>query len=155
MSSVDSGVNSLATVATMDYYRRFFHTPAKLEDHYLTAGRVSTAVIGVLATTAALFVGKLGTIIEIICKINGSLTGPLLALFLLGLFAKRANGPGAFAGTLIGLFTVLLVGQTDVFWGWYAPLGLATSLVSGYVLSLVWSSFMPERGSNHKREGLS
>jgi solute:Na+ symporter, SSS family len=155
MSSVDSGVNSLATVATMDYYRRFFHTPEKTDGHYLTAGRIATAAVGVFATTAALFVGTLGTIIEIIGKINGSLAGPLLALFLLAILTKRANGAGAFAGTSIGLGAVLLVGQTDVFWAWYAPVGLVVSLASGYALSRVWDLFTPKRNSNHRLEGLS
>ncbi|MBI4557309.1 MAG: sodium/solute symporter [Candidatus Hydrogenedentes bacterium] len=138
MSSVDSGVNALATVAVVDFYKRFFHHASKTEQHYLRVGRTCTLAIGSLATLAALAVGQLGTILEIINKITGFLIGPIVALFLLSVFSPRSNATGVFLGTVIGLGTVAYVARyTDVFWLWYGPIGLITSLVAGYAFSLV------------------
>ena len=147
MSSVDSGVNSLTTVAIVDFYKRFFHRPWKDERHYLVAARVGTAVIGVGATGAAFFVGQLGTILEITGKISGFLVGPIVGMFLLGVLTKRANTPGVFLGTLAGLGLVAWVAtRTDVFWLWYSGIGLASSATSGLCLSLClkrWSKPCP------------
>jgi Na+/proline symporter len=147
MSSVDSGVNSLTTVAIVDFYKRFFHRPWKGERHYLVAARIGTAVIGVSATAAAFFVGQLGTILEITGKISGFLVGPIVGMFLLGVLTKRANTPGVFLGTLAGLGLVAWVAtRTDVFWLWYSGIGLASSTISGLCLSLClkrWSKPCP------------
>lgn len=138
MSSVDSGVNSLTTVAVMDFYRRFFHRAWKDERHYLNAGRVGTVLFGVTATITARFVGHLGTILEITGKISGFLVGPIVAMFLLGALSKRANTLGVFLGTFVGLGAVLYTAQaTSIFWLWWSPIGLAASLVSGYALSFL------------------
>lgn len=140
MSSLDAGMNSLATVAVMDYYKRFFHRDSKDERHYLRVSRCATVVFGVSATIAALYVAELGTIIEIIGKISSLIVGPLVAMFFLGVLTKRANAVGVFLGTLIGLgVTAWVARYTDVFWSWYGPIGLATSGVSGYGFSLVWN----------------
>ncbi len=137
MSSVDSGVNSLTTVAIVDFYKRFFHRPWKDERHYLIAARVGTVLIGVSATVAALFVGQLGRILEITGKISGLLVGPIVAMFFLGVLTKRANTPGVFLGTLAGLGTVACVASsTTVFWLWYSAIGLVASTLAGLLISL-------------------
>lgn len=136
MSSVDSGVNSLSTVAVMDFYKRFFHRPWKTERHYLRAGRVGTICFGVLATLAAYHVGRLGSILEIMGKINGFLVGPIVGMFFLGVLSKRANTLGVFLGTLIGLGAVLAAALSGtVFWLWYGPVGLVVSGSTGYAIS--------------------
>ncbi|NLT61553.1 MAG: sodium/solute symporter [Candidatus Hydrogenedentes bacterium] len=141
MSSLDAGMNSMATVSVMDYYKRFFHRDWKTERHYLWASRGATAFFGVSATIAALYVDQLGTIIEIIGKISSLLVGPLVSMFFLGVLTRRANAVGVFLGTLTGLaFTAWLANRTDVFWSWYGPAGLVSSATSGYLLSLVWNA---------------
>lgn len=141
MSSLDAGMNSLATVAVMDYYKRFFHRDWKDERHYLWVSRGATVFFGVSAMIAALYIDRLGTIIEIIGKISSLLVGPLVAMFFLGVLTKRANAAGVFPGTLIGLgFTAWVAHSTNVFWSWYGPIGLATSGISGYLISLLWNS---------------
>ncbi|HPO17434.1 MAG TPA: sodium/solute symporter [Candidatus Hydrogenedentes bacterium] len=141
MSSLDAGMNSLATVAVMDYYKRFFHRDWKDERHYLRVSRGATVFFGISATITALYIDKLGTIIEIIGKISSLLVGPLVAMFFLGVLTKRANTVGVFLGTLIGLgFTAWVAHSTHVFWSWYGPIGLLVSGVSGYVISLAWNA---------------
>jgi SSS family transporter len=139
MSSLDAGMNSLATVAVMDYYRRFFHRPWKGERHYLRVSRGATVFFGLAATTAALFVDRLGSIIEIIGKIGSFLVGPLVSMFFLGVLTKRANSVGVFTGTLVSLgFVAWVANYTNVFWSWYGPMGLVVSGISGYLFSVAW-----------------
>jgi len=139
MSSLDAGMNSLANVAVMDYYKRFFHRDWKDERHYLWSSRAATVFFGLSATVAALYVDRLGTIIEIIGTIQSLIVGPLVAMFFLGVLTKRANGPGVFAGALIGLaVTGYVANYTHVFWAWYGPIGLAVSAVLGYAISLAF-----------------
>lgn len=146
ISAITACLNSLATVAVMDYYKRFFHRPTKTEVHYVWVSRAATLVIGLTATVCAMYVERLGTIIEIFGKISSLLTGPLVTIFFLGALSTRANSFGVFCGTLLGLAATGAVAQyTTVFWSWYAPIGLVVSWVSGYGLSLLWSMFVPPR----------
>lgn len=140
MSSLDAGMNSLANVAVTDYYRRFFHTQNKDEHHYLRVSRAATVFFGATATILAFFVGQLGTIMEIMGKIQGFLTGPLVAMFLLGVLTKRANGVGVFLGSILGLVVVGYASRSGVFWAWYGPVGLVASAILGYALSVLWSA---------------
>lgn len=144
MSAITACLNSLATVTVMDYYKRFFHRPDKSEMHYVWASRAATIVIGVVATVSAMYVEKLGTIIEIFGKISSLISGPLVTMFFIGVLTKRANSFGVFCGTLLGLGVTAWIAQnTQVFWAWYAPVGLVVSWGAGYVLSLVWNMFVP------------
>jgi Na+/proline symporter len=124
----------------VDFYKRFFHTPDKDDRHYLKAARWGTLVWGGVATFTGLFVGQLGTIVEIMGRIYGFLTGPLVAIFLLGILSKRTNSAGVFIGALIGLGCVTWVAKfTDIHWLWHAPIGLVCSALPGYLLSLLGS----------------
>jgi len=94
MSSVDSGINSFSAALTTDWYRRQFARDRE-EQHYLRIARVTTLVLGVLATIAALFLGQIGELWQIAVALMGFWTGPLWAIFLLGHFTRRANTPGS------------------------------------------------------------
>lgn len=138
MGSFSSGLNSVATVVVMDFYKRFLHKPWKTDEHYLRAGRVGTLILGFGATGAAFYVGSLGTILEMTGKITSFLVGPVVAMFLLGVLSKRANSVGVLAGTAAGLAVVVWVGAR-VSWLWWGIVGLVVSMVMGYVLSVVWN----------------
>jgi SSS family transporter len=142
MGSFSSGLNSVTTVVVMDFYKRFFHRAGNSDTHYLRAGRVGTIVLGFTATGAAFFVGHLGAILEMTGKISSFLVGLVVAMFLLGVLSKRANSPGVFAGTLLGLAAVAWM-STSIFWLWWGLLGLLVSSVFGYVLSVAWRMFRP------------
>ena len=138
MSSVDSGVNSLAAVAIVDFYKRVQSTQRE-DGHYLFAGRIATVCFGLLGTITALYIGQLGAIIVIMGKIGGFFTGPLVAVFFLGVLTKRANSAGVFCGLMAGLGLVWwIANSTEVFWGWWAPIGLMVTASAGYVMSIVW-----------------
>ncbi|HLA40003.1 MAG TPA: hypothetical protein VJ417_08400, partial [Candidatus Glassbacteria bacterium] len=143
ISSVDSYLNSAATLWTKDIYQKFF-VKNQTQRHYIIVGRILTlcaVIIGVLlAPVTALFpsiFGYMQTMLSIF-------QGPLLALIVLGLLWKRANGKGAVAGLIAGVTTscTLFAIQKNLFTApepylyiaWWAFL---VSLVAVVVVSLV------------------
>ncbi len=69
------------------------------------------------------------------------LNGPVLGVFLLGAFSRRAATPAAFAGMAAGLVAVLAVWRfTPVAWPWYALVGSVTTLSVGALLGSVQPS---------------
>jgi len=105
--------------------------------------RVFTLIAGILGTALSCHVERLGSIFEIAIKLINGFTGPLLAIFLLGMFTRRANAAGAFlggaAGTVTTLYTVYLssLERPVVSFLWPASFGLATALAVGYIASAI------------------
>jgi hypothetical protein len=72
-------------------------------------------------------------------------------MFFIGVTSKRANSFGVFCGTLLGLSVTAWIAQyTQVFWAWYAPVGLVVSWGTGYVLSLLWNMVVPPRAAREE-----
>jgi SSS family transporter len=156
LSSIDSAVNSMTSVAMVDFVHRLYLRPAsgvglsdRDERRQVLISRVLTVVLGLLGTALSCYVGQFGTIFEIANKIINAFTGPLLGIFLLGMFTRRANGPGVFLGGLLGtaftLYVVHLANHQVVSFLWPSTFGLAMTLCAGYVLSLPFGSAARKR----------
>ncbi len=139
MSSIDSGIQSLTTTTIVDlvYPARGLSAQAT-NVHDLRMARVIMIGWGVLATVAGLFVGRLGTFLEIIGKISGFFGGPLGGLFLLGVLVPRSNTAGAIVGAAAGFLTTWGISHwTHVSWMWWALAGGLVTVGIGYLSSLV------------------
>jgi solute:Na+ symporter, SSS family len=96
MSSLDSDLNSMATVIVDDYYARL--RPESTDRQRLWLGRVAVAVLGVLAIVfSQLWIG-IGTAMEFGIQMFSIATAGMLGLFALGALTKRANAKGALVG---------------------------------------------------------
>ena len=136
MSSIDSGINSIGAAISTDWYRRLI-APGRDEAHHLLVARIITLVLGVLATGVAMFLGRIGELWEIGVTLMGFWTGPLLCIFLLGFFTRRANAPGVLVGAAAGMVctcTFFLAGGNAFLYG---AVGLIPALVVGYFVSVV------------------
>ncbi len=140
MSSVDSGLNSLTTVCTMDYYRRFFHKPNKTEGHYLRVARWGTVAWGIVATAGAIGVAKLNlqTILQKLGEITGPFSGPMVGIFALGMLTRRANTVGCLSGGAIALVVGLAL-KPHMAFTWYSTVTVVLTMIMGYGISLLWS----------------
>jgi solute:Na+ symporter, SSS family len=147
LSSIDSAINSMTSVAMIDFVNRLYLRPAngeELSDHdqrrQVSISRVLTVLLGLLGTALSCYVGQFGTIFEIANKIINAFTGPLLGIFLLGMFTRRANGPGVFLGGLFGtaftLYVVHLANYNLISFIWPSTFGLIMTFCTGYLLSL-------------------
>lgn len=140
MSSVDSGVNSCSAVFATDFYDRFARGDARQE---LKRSRLLCLGFGAAATAMAASVGRLGSVFEITNKIINGLSSPLLALFVLGMFSRRANSRGMVVGGLLGAVcsAFMSFGVKDISLHYYAVVNLGVTLFFCYVSSLVENRF--------------
>lgn len=96
MSSLDSDLNSMATVIVDDYYSRL--SPEASDHRRLWVGRIAVAVLGILAISfSQLWIG-IGTALELGVQLFSIATAGMLGLFMLGALTKRANAKGAIVG---------------------------------------------------------
>ena len=112
--------------------------PEATDAHYLWVSRAATAFWGVFATTAALFAGKLGSLIEAVNKVGSYFYGPILGVFLLAFMVRRSHGSGAFWGLLVGEASVLAVAYySSISWLYYNVVGALVVLGAGTAISVL------------------
>ena len=102
MSSLSSLFNSCAALFTVDIYEKI--RPNRSEKHLVTVGRFATTIIVVLGMAWIPVMYKVagGGLYQYLQSVQGYLAPPITAVFLLGLFWKRTNAPGAMWGLVIG-----------------------------------------------------
>jgi solute:Na+ symporter, SSS family len=158
MSSLDSALNSLSAAATVDFLRRF--KPDVSEAGRLTFAKVVVVTAGIIGIGVGIYSSRTeAPLIDLILTFMGYFAGGLLGLFLLGMLTRRANGHGAFTGAITGTLVVLMLtandiplpnmyewlGREPIPFIWSTAVGLAVTLVVGYLVSLAGSRIPPER----------
>ena len=109
MSSVDSFLNSAATVWTTDIYKKYFRPKAD-DAHYLVIGRVFTIIFILVAIYVAQFATGFESLYDLAQTLLSFFQGPSLAIIILGVLWKRATGTGALVGLIGGIsFSALLM----------------------------------------------
>lgn len=117
MSSIDSGINSIATTTLVDFYQGGLRR--RLTDRQqLVLAKRWTLIWGLVATVAAVLAGMWGeTLVQMSNKIAGLFSGALLGIFLLGMLTQRSNWQGVLLGAGIGFGGALFVGFGGVIAG--------------------------------------
>eukprot|EP00073_Rattus_norvegicus_P050386 XP_017452763.1 PREDICTED: sodium/glucose cotransporter 5 isoform X1 [Rattus norvegicus] len=103
LSSLTSIFNSSSTLFTMDIWRQF--RPGAGERELLLVGRlVIVVLVGVSVAWIPVLQGSnSGQLFIYMQSVTSSLAPPVTAIFLLGIFWRRANEQGAFWGLMAGL----------------------------------------------------
>ena len=102
MSSMDSGINSVATVVVNDFVKPLSSKEIS-ESGTVAMSRVFTLVFGVFATIVAFFAAQIGSIVEAWSTFMSLFAGPVLGIFLLGMLFKRATFAGWVVGCMVSL----------------------------------------------------
>ena len=130
MSSLDSSLNSTATVCVNDLYRRYL-SPEASERRCLVVARLLTVAWGVVATAIAAYIAVRSQndpaykgAWHMFVVMQGLLGGGLAGLFVLGIFIKRATWQGAVAGVVYATGALYLAKNMSVR---YLSLGLVAS----------------------------
>ena len=147
MSSLDSGMNSMATAFVTDFYRRF--KPNASEHSCLNLARWATLIIGVIATAVALIMVTfdIKSASLFFTSILGLFSSGLAGLFALGIFTKRSRGIGAFIGAITSAIVLYFIKYyTEINFYLYAFLGFVVCFIVGYFASLI----IPEREKSMK-----
>jgi SSS family solute:Na+ symporter len=143
MSSVDSYLNSSATVFSEDLYKRFIR-PTADERHLLRVGRIVTVIVLAWGIFFAISLLESDTgIYAIFQTLIAFFSGPALVILLCGLYWRRATGTGALVGFLAGVatsVTLFLFSQPSVQEGFgLRPL---FRIADPFLYFSVWASLM-------------
>ncbi len=94
VSSLASMANSTATIFTMDIYKNFIRRDAP-EKQLVLVGRIVALSAFVIAMLVAPALGVLDQAFQFIQEYTGFVSPGVVAIFLVGIFWKRANGNAA------------------------------------------------------------
>ena len=141
MSTLDSSLNSVATAIVTDFYRRF--KPSAEEKTCLSLARLVTLLLGVIATGSAMWMAYnrdvIASLWDVYMAVIGLVMGSLTGLFALGIFTRRANGPGALIGAAFGAAALYVVKTyTDAHFFLFAAVGVVACFIVGYVASFLF-----------------
>ncbi len=136
MSSMDSGLNSIATVIVNDFVRPL-GKGKKDESKEVKLARVLTVLLGVIATGVAFGASRIGSIVEAWSTFMSLFSGPVLAMFVLGMVDKRIN----FAHWLIGCVASVAITfyiQTNgiTHWVYYMPVSFSVCFIVAQIASV-------------------
>jgi solute:Na+ symporter, SSS family len=105
LSSIDSMMNSAATIVTIDIYKKYFN-PEASDKQMIQMGRYSIIAFMVLATLLAILImdpnSKENFFLQI-ADYQNYLTPGLLVAFFMGIFWKRGTGAAAIATICAGV----------------------------------------------------
>lgn len=104
-ASMDSNLNSMATLTLCDIYKRYFR-PAAGERESLQVLRLSTLFWGVAGTAMGLAMIRVESALDAWWQLAGMFSGGVVGLFLLGLMT-RANNAAGLIGTATGLIVIV------------------------------------------------
>ncbi|CAF1283413.1 unnamed protein product, partial [Rotaria sordida] len=88
LSTVSSGINSITTVILEDIYKRISIFPSISGEKEALISKILSSIFGILTTLIAFLMSYFENNISVIVyQVVGSLTPPILSVFLLGFFA--------------------------------------------------------------------
>jgi SSS family solute:Na+ symporter len=140
-SALSAILNSTSTLFTMDFYCHFDKNADSKK--LVRVGKVASLIIIIIAALWAPQIGKFGSLLKYYQEMLSYISPPIVAAFLLGIFSKRVNGNGAFAGLISGLAIAasMLFFRQQIFGDMHfllvVPFLLGTSLLIMYFTSLL------------------
>ena len=124
-STVNSVLNSTATIITLDIYKRIFHKDAS-DKHLVRVGVWTSVSVLIISIVLAGHIGKLGGSLFIyIQTLYAFFAPPFSAIFLLGILFRRINAKGAttavFSGFAFGILMKVYIQAVPDHAQWLEP----------------------------------
>jgi len=136
MSSIDSTLNSASTLIVIDFVKP--KRPDITPQQTATIGRITTIVLMLFAALWAPQIREFPGLWDYLQSMLAYLVPPVVAIFLLGIFWQRMNGPAAFS-TLVGghvlSLTVFLLATDGILFE-SAPIDLHFTIIAGILTFL-------------------
>lgn len=102
LSTISSGLNSLAAVVIEDVYKGLMGKSLTDERQGLIS-KIFSIVLGAVVVLLTYVVSYLGSILNAALSLFGVLSGPIMGAFFLGFFCPQANKRGGFIGFIASL----------------------------------------------------
>ncbi|HMB26466.1 MAG TPA: sodium:solute symporter [Blastocatellia bacterium] len=101
MASKAAVFNSSSTIFTMDFYKKI--RPDASDRRLINVGRIATVIMVGLSLLWIPFISRFSDQLWLYLQsVQGYISPPIAAVFLLGIFWKRINGSGAIVSLLVG-----------------------------------------------------
>jgi SSS family solute:Na+ symporter len=104
-ASMDSNLNSMATLTLCDLYKRYFR-PAADDRESLRVLYVATLFWGAMSTGVGLWMIRLGLALDAWWQLAGIFAGGVLGLFLLGLISRKADNTAGAISVTVGVLVI-------------------------------------------------
>jgi SSS family solute:Na+ symporter len=102
VASLAGKANSISTIFTLDLYKKYFNTGAS-ETNMVNVGKVAIVVSMIIAIIMAPQLSRFDQAFQFIQDFTGLISPGVVAIFLLGMFWKRASAPAALVAALATL----------------------------------------------------
>ncbi|RLD76839.1 MAG: hypothetical protein DRJ10_12945 [Bacteroidetes bacterium] len=155
MSSVDSLLNSTATLFTKDIYEPYIKKNAD-DKHYLKVGKITTLVLLIIGVITSPISSDFPGIYVAIQTFMSFFQGPLFAILLLGIFWKRTTQWGGLSALIIGIGSAVYLNVfKDIYFTIEDPFLYISwwSFLVGFIVN-VTVSFMTKSHTEDQLKGL-
>jgi SSS family transporter len=138
MSTLAGSMSSLSSSTMMDLFQPLFG----IKKNELFISRIITVFWAVALVLSAIFFMNTSTaVVELALSIASFTYGGLLGTFLLGLLFKKPGQTDALIGFSLGILVMIYVISFKVVaWTWYTIIGVAVTIISGYLISFFKSN---------------
>ncbi len=133
VSSLASMLNSTATIFTMDLYKQHINKNAS-QKSLVTVGRLTATIALIIALSLAPMLNNFEQMFQYIQEYTGLVSPGILAVFIMGLFYKKATNKGA----IWGIFFSAII----AFYFKVGPNGWVEGNLSGLFPTLPWMDQM-------------
>lgn len=138
-AALSSSLNSIAATATNDLYKPF--AKDKSDKHLLKIASILTVIVGIIQIAVAIAVKDAGSsALNQALGIAGLINGPILGVFLVGTFIKKAGQTAALIAMITSICLMLYIFfGTKIAFPWYPVIGSLTTLIVAFLASLIIS----------------
>lgn len=145
-AALSSSLNSIAATFVNDLYKPFARD--KSDKHLLKISGWLTLIIGIIQIIVALVVMKQNrSALDQALSVASLFNGPVLGVFLVGTFIKRANETAALTGMAASIVLMLYIKfATPIAWTWYVLIGSLTTFLVAWLASFF---FQKVKLNNH------
>ncbi len=137
MSTVSGALNSIATLVSYDLYEQW--KPNTSDRQLIWVGQIATVVCMVVAIVWSMYIGRFGSVYKGCVDLISYVSPPIAAVFVFGVFWRKASNKAAIWTMAVGSFLGLAVFIVDWFnfFGWSMP-----GLLAGFYLFCICSVVM-------------
>jgi SSS family solute:Na+ symporter len=152
MSTIDSGANSITAIITMDFVRPNLKQQQTSREE-LRQARMMTASMGVvvvLSSVGLYHMSKGTNIIDLCQKGFNCFLGPLCALFVMGMFSKRAAPITVIPAVIVGEIAGVSASYSTELFGldFSTHLVIPSAFFATVIISTVLSQFLKTMGTD-------
>ncbi|HVE50301.1 MAG TPA: sodium:solute symporter, partial [Casimicrobiaceae bacterium] len=145
MATLSSIMNSVATLASVDFYERLVKNPnPKVSVRFAEA---MTIVTGLLGMGVALLLSRydIHSLFDVSIELAGLLGGGFAGAYTLGMFTRRANWQGVTIGVAVAIaLTTFAWSLKLVHPYFYLAISIMTCIVVGYLASFMFAAPTPQ-----------